>query len=134
MTQPTEDPQEAAGAPAPRPRRRAVRADVRIAHAALKVVRPANQQIGPWQQRAAWLLALAERRHSRGRGDDGIAREAAAMLQAVEERQVELRDSVGALPQEIATSTRLDDTAKALDSVALVLRRAIELSAPPDAG
>lgn len=125
----TEQTEEIDGG-ATRPRQRATRVDVRIAHEALKVAKPANQQIGPWQQRAVWLLALAERRHSRGRHDAGIASEAEQMLAAVEERRAELDQSLDTLPEEVARNSRLDDTGKALDSVALVLRRTIELSRP----
>lgn len=125
MSEPTEDPSS------PRRRQRAIRADVHIAHEALKVARPTNQQIGPWQQRAAWLLALAERRRSRGRGDEAIAREAAELLETVEQRRDELRRSVDTLPDAIAGSSRLDDTAKALDSIVGVLRRTIEAAAVP---
>ena len=107
-----------------------MRVDVHIAREALKVALPTNREIGPWQQRAAWLLAIAERRHGRGRGDRAVADEAREILTAVEQQRSELVQSVGTLPRDVAGSSRLEDTAKALDSVALVLRRAIELADP----
>ena len=118
---------------APGRRQRARRADVHIAHEALKVATPANEKIGPWQERAAWLCALAERRRLKGKADPGIATEAEQLLTAVERWRTDLRESMESLPVAVARSSRLDDTIKALDSITRVLERAIELSAPPKA-
>lgn len=112
----------------PAPRQRAMRTDVHIAHEAMKVANPANERIGPWQQRAAWLCALAERRHAQGKRDVGIAIEARALLKAVDEGRAELGASIKELPKEVADSSRLDDTVRALDSIKSVLRRTIGLS------
>lgn len=102
-------------------RRRSLRVDVRISRQALKVVTPTNEEIGPWQRRAAWLLALAERRSARGKRDPKLADEAATLLAAVKKRQKSLMASLEALPEDVARSSRLEDTARALDSVATVL-------------
>jgi hypothetical protein len=115
-------------------RQRAMRVDVHIAHEALKVASPANEQIGPWQQRAAWLHALAERRHARGKRDPAIAEEARELLLAVERRRKDLRRSMATLPAAVAESSRLEDTVKALDSITGVLRSAIGLARSPSKG
>ncbi len=111
-------------------RQRAMRLDVQISQQAMKVVDPTNQEIGPWQRRAAWLLALAERLKASGGNDPRIGEEATALLSAVETRQKQLRSEIGALPADVAASTRLEDTARALDSVATVLSKALELTKP----
>lgn len=110
-------------------RQRAMRVDVKISRQAMKVVLPTNQEIGPWQRRAAWLLALAERRHTAGGRDSNIAEEAAALLAEVEARRQHLESAVQSLPDDVAASTRLEDTARALDSVAAVLTKTLELCA-----
>lgn len=112
-----------------RPRRRAKRLDVQITQQAMKVVTPTNQEIGPWQHQAARLLALAEKLRATGRRDPRIAEEAEALLRAVEERQRHLEDRIAALPEKVAESTRLQDTARALQSVAAVLVKALEAAA-----
>lgn len=114
-------------------RQRARRADVHIAHEALKVATPANEQIGPWQERAAWLCALAERRRLKGKDDPRIAAEARQLLAAVEQRHADLKESMQSLPVAVARSSRLDDTIKALDSITKVLQRTIELASPAEA-
>ena len=108
-------------------RQRAMRVDVRISQQAMKVVLPTNQEIGPWQQRAAWLLALAERLKASGGHDPSIAEEAEALMSAVETRREHLMSAVRSLPDDVAQSSRLEDTARALDSVAGVLTKALGL-------
>jgi hypothetical protein len=111
-------------------KRRAKRADVVVAHAALKVTQPANDLIGPWQQRAAWLAALAERKRTHGHPDPKIGAEARALLTAVEHGRRDLQRSMATLPGDVASSTRFEDTVKALDSITGSLERTIELSSP----
>jgi hypothetical protein len=111
-------------------RQRAMRLDVQISQQAMKVVDPTNQEIGPWQRRAAWLHALAERLKASGGSDPRIAEEAKVLLSAVEKRQKDLRAEISALPADVAASTRLEDTARALDSVASVLGKTLELMKP----
>jgi hypothetical protein len=111
-------------------RQRAMRLDVQISQQAMKVVDPTNQEIGPWQRRAAWLLALAERLKASGGHDPRIAEEAKALLEAVETRREQLRSEISVLPADVAGSTRLEDTARALDSVAGVLGKTLGLLKP----
>jgi hypothetical protein len=108
-------------------RRRAKRLDVQITQQAMKVVTPTNQEIGPWQHQAARLLALAEKAKATGRYDPRIAEEAMALLAAVEERQRGLTDKIDSLPEKVADSSRVADTARALKSVASVLDKTLEL-------
>jgi hypothetical protein len=110
-----------------RSRQRAMRVDVRISQQAMKVVWPTNQEIGPWQRRAAWLLALAERLKASGGHDPSIAEEAETLLSVVEARREHLMSTVTSLPDDVAQSSRLEDTARALDSVAGVLAKALAL-------
>lgn len=112
-----------------RRRQRAMRQDLQVAKQAMRVVLPTNQEIGPWQQRAAWLLALAEKLKTSGGYDPRISKEAEALLRAVEQRHQRLEEDAAALPDAVARSTRLEDTQRALTSVASVLRRTIQLSA-----
>ncbi len=93
----------------------------------MKVVLPTNQQIGPWQARAAHLLVIAEKLTATGRRDDRIAEEAQALLDAVETHRQGLSETMENLPADVAGSTRLDDTARALQSVAAVLERTLAL-------
>lgn len=109
-------------------RQRAMRLDVQISQQAMKVADPTNQEIGPWQRRAAWLLALAERLKASGGNDPRIAEEAKVLLTAVETRQTQLRAEISALPADVAASTRLEDTVRALDSVASVLGKTLDLT------
>lgn len=106
-------------------RRRAMRVDVRIAKQAMRVVTPTNQQIGPWQARAAHLLAMAEKLRASGRNDPAVGAEAEALLKTVELHRRGLVDEVGQLPADVAASTRLEDTARALQSVSKVLRQTL---------
>lgn len=106
------------------PRQRATRVDVRIAHKAMEVVLPTNQQIGPWQARAAHLLVVAEKLKSTGRHNPSIAEEVETLLDTVEAHQRGLTDKVRSLPSDIAMSTRLEDTSRALASIASVLGKA----------
>lgn len=108
-------------------RQRAKRVDVQIAQQAMRVATPTNQEIGPWQHQAARLLALAEKLRATGRRDPRIADEAEALLRAVEERQQHLSDQIAVLPDKVAGSSRLEDTARALRSVVAVLDRTLEL-------
>jgi len=128
MTETNERPDQTR---APQGRQRARRADVHIAREALKVAKPANEQIGPWQERAARLFALAQRGQIRGKQDPSTAAEARALLEAVTRRRLDLQQSIETLPVAVARSSRLDDTVKALDSITNVLERAISLSAGP---
>jgi hypothetical protein len=113
----------------PMSRQRATRVDVRIAHEAMEVVLPTNQQIGPWQARAAHLLAVAEKLKTTGRHNPSIAAEVDLLLGTVETHQRGLTAKVRDLPADVATSTRLEDTSRALASIASVLARARELMA-----
>ena len=116
------------------PRARATRVDVRIAHKAMEVVLPTNQQIGPWQARAAHLLAVAEKLKITGRHNPSIAEEVETLLDTVEAQQRGLNDKVRELPTDVATSTRLEDTSRALASIASVLTRAREILRPNGTG
>jgi len=109
-----------------------MRLDVKIARQAMNVVLPTNRQIGPWQTRAAHLQVLAEKLSADGRHDRRIAEEARRLLDAVELQTRKLSDKVEGLPAEVADSTRLDDTARALRSVAAVLERTLALMPPGD--
>lgn len=111
-------------------RQRAMRVDVRIAHEAMEVVLPTNQQIGPWQGRAAHLLALAEKLRATGRHNPSLAEEVESLLEAVETQRRNLTDKKRDLPDDIARSSRVEDTSRALDSIASVLSRARELLRP----
>lgn len=114
----------------PLSRQRATRVDVRITHRAMEVVLPTNQQIGPWQTRAAHLLAVAEKLKTTGRHNPSIAAEVEMLLASVEAQQRVLTEKVRDLPDDIAASTRLEDTARALASIASVLERARDILAP----
>lgn len=111
-------------------RQRAMRLEVKITRQAMKVVLPTNQQIGPWQARAAHLLALAEKLKATGRHDPSIIDEAQALLEAVAAHRRELDQEVQELPPDVAGSTRFDDTARALQSVASVLERTLATAGP----
>lgn len=111
-------------------RQRAMRVDVKISQQAMKVVLPTNKQIGPWQARAAHLLALTEKLKATGRHDPAIAREAEALRDTIERYRRSLDDRVQGLPSDVAASTRLEDTARALTSVASVLDRTLALMKP----
>ena len=102
-----------------------MRVDVRIAKQAMRVVSPTNQQIGPWQVKAAHLLAMAEKLRASGRSDPAVAAEAEALLSTVEWHRRGLAHEVKQLPADVAASTRLEDTVRALQSVANVLRRTL---------
>lgn len=104
-----------------------MRMDVKISQQAMTVVRPTNEQIGPWQARAAHLQVMAEKRAAKGRRDQRIADEAVALLAEVEMQRHRLSERVERLPDDVAGSTRLDDTARALQSVAQVLERVRDL-------
>lgn len=104
-----------------------MRVDVKISRQAMKVVLPTNQQIGPWQARAAHLLVIAEKLTAKGRCDQRIAEEAQALLDAVERHQQGLSATMENLPADVAGSTRLDDTVRALNSVASVLERTLAM-------
>ena len=106
-------------------RQRAMRIDVRIAQQALKVVLPMNRQIGPWQVKAARLLAVAEKLRSSGSHNPGVAAETEALLDMVERQHRSLIHETESLPPDVAGSSRLQDTARALQSVAGVLNRAL---------
>lgn len=123
-------PEAVSSGPETRQRQRAMRVDVKISRQAMKVVLPTNQQIGPWQARAAHLLVIAEKLTANGRYDHKIADEAQTLLEAVETHQQELSETLENLPADVAGSTRLDDTARALQSVASVLERTLALIAP----
>lgn len=110
------------------PRRRAKRLDVQISQQAMQAVRPTNQEIGPWQHQAARLLALAEKTRTTGRCDPRIAEEALALRALVAERQRKLDSKIGALPEKVADSSRVADTARALQSVASVLDKTLEIT------
>jgi hypothetical protein len=116
-----------AGSRDPEQRQRAMRVDIRISKQAMKVVLPTNQQIGPWQSRAAHILALAEKLRATGRHDPRLADEAEALLGSVNAHQAHLIDAIRNLPSEVAGSTRLQDTHRALCSVATVLENALKL-------
>ena len=104
-----------------------MRQDLQVAKQAMRVVLPTHQEIGPWQQRAAWLLALAEKLKTSGGYDPRISKEAEAFGRRTAPPTPE--DDAAALPDAVARSTRLEDTQRALTSVASVLRRTIQLSA-----
>ena len=112
-------------------RRRATRVDVRIAKQAMQVVLPTNQQIGPWQARAAHLLALAEKQRLSGEMASGIGEEAAALHKVVLQHQRELDERLNELPPDVAGSTRFEDTARALASVATVLAKTLDIAFGP---
>lgn len=111
-----------------------MRVDVKISQQAMKVVLPTNRQIGPWQARAAHLQVLAEKLRANGRCDGKIAEEAKELLDAVEVHRRDLSDKMGDLPADVAASTRLDDTVRALQSVAAVLQRTLALMSPSREG
>jgi hypothetical protein len=102
-----------------------MRAEVQIVHQAMQVALPTNQQIGPWQRQAARLLALAEKQRATGMDSAAVAEEAVAMLEAVEARRKSLLRDVSRLPEKVAGNSRLEDTERALQSVAAVLLKAL---------
>ena len=110
-----------------RHRQRAMRLEVKISRQAMKVVLPTNQQIGPWQARAAHLLVLAEKQKATGRHNPSLADEAQTLLEVVEKHRRGLSDEMQTLPSDVAGSTRFDDTARALQSVAVVLERTLAM-------
>jgi hypothetical protein len=121
-TEPTLAPEvTGGGASTPRPRMRAMRAEVQIIHQAIEAALPTNQQIGPWQRQAARLLALAEKQRATGADTSEVADGAIAMLQEIEAGRRALRRDISRLPQKVAGNSRLEDTERALQSVAAVL-------------
>jgi hypothetical protein len=111
------------------PRRRAKRVDVRIAHKAMEAALPINERIGPWQARAAHLLAVAEKLNASGRNNPGIAAEVDELIDAVADQEECLAARLRELPADVAASTRLEDTQRALASIAGILKRARTLLA-----
>ena len=129
-TRPSDQP---AAPPLDGHRRRATRVDVRIAKQAMQVVLPTNQQIGPWQARAAHLLALAEKQRLAGDVDQAIGEEAAALHEMVLRHQRDLDARMHELPSDVAGSTRFEDTGRALRSVAAVLKKTLDIAWPDHA-
>jgi hypothetical protein len=108
-------------------RRRAMRVDVRIAHQALKAMLPINRQIGPWQAKAVKLLAMGEKLRASGRSDPELVLEAEEMAQMIATHRQMLAEKSAELPPEVRSSSRVADTARALDSIAASLERALPL-------
>jgi hypothetical protein len=108
-----------------RQRLRAMRAEVQIIHQAMAVALPTNQQIGPWQRQAARLLALAEKQRVTGADTSDVANEAVALLREIDTHRKSLLRDVSRLPDKVAENSRLEDTERALQSVAAVLIKAL---------
>jgi len=107
------------------PRRRALRDDIVQKRQALAALRPIHDQIGPWQARTARLIAYAEKLRQTGSYNPAVAEEAEALFAAVSQRQRALTETARGLPPDVAASSRVLDTARALKSIASGLESAL---------
>lgn len=112
--------------PAPT-RRRALRLDIVQKRQALAALTPIHAQIGPWQSKAAQLLARAHHMRSHGLYEPSVIAEAEALFGAVSMQQQRLVETARRLPDDPAANTRVLDTARALKSVADGLESALSL-------
>jgi hypothetical protein len=104
-----------------------MRVDVLQKRRAMAALVPINDQIGPWQTKTARLLAYAERLRATGGYEPTIAAEVEALSKAVSMQQNRLLETTRELPPDIASNTRVLDTARALKSVATGLEAARDL-------
>lgn len=102
-------------------RQRAVSRDLKISRAAMSVVVPINRSIGPWQTRARWLLAMAEKFRTTGQHDPKLLAEAEDLTVQVERQLQALSERSAGLPDSVTTHSRFQDTLRALDSLKGVL-------------
>jgi hypothetical protein len=111
----------------PHRQRRAPRLEVLQKRQAMAVLIPINDRIGPWQMKTAQLIAYAERLRSHGGYEPSVVAEAEALFSAVSTQQQRLLETARNLPADVASNTRVLDTARALKSVATGLENALEL-------
>ncbi|SFZ85809.1 hypothetical protein SAMN02983003_2981 [Devosia enhydra] len=118
------------------PRKRAMRDEVRVTRQALRLVLPINRQIGAWQAAAVRLTAIASRTAASGRYNPGIEEEIETLAQNVAHQQSLLAAEMASLPEDVAGSGRLLDTARALNTtmVSIEKARAVLRQARPSAG
>ena len=103
---------------------RAERVDAALTRDALKVVQPINRQLGPWQTKAARLLAHGTRLHRTGRHEPRLMAEAEALEGVVKFEHRKLLKELDALPADFARHGRFQDTLKALNSITEGVRAA----------
>ncbi|MDB5507460.1 MAG: hypothetical protein JWR75_2098 [Devosia sp.] len=108
----------------PHIRIRAERVDAALTREALKVVLPINRQLGPWQIKAARLLAHGTRLNRTGRNEPRLMAEAEQLAEHVEAQRRRLITELNALPPEFARHGRFQDTLKALNSISEGVRAA----------
>ena len=106
------------------PRKRAMRDEVRVTRQALRLVLPINRQIGAWQAQAVRLTAIATRSVASGRYNPSIAEEIETLALSVAHQKDLLEAEIASLPDEVARSGRLLDTARALSTTMASIEKA----------
>ena len=104
-----------------RTRQRAPRYNAQFVRAAVTVVRPVNRQIGEWQSRVALLEALSKQPSA---GPELTVR-ARELQHAVAAEQQAFGLKVKALPEQVATESRIADTQRALGTVMAAVERVL---------
>jgi hypothetical protein len=105
-------------------RRRATNRDVLLTRAALRIVRPFNQQIGAWQASVARLTSMAERARAYGRDAPSQAVELEALEHMIDVQNQRFAAALSALPEDIRNNARVTDTRRALGSLKAAAERA----------
>src|SRR4051794_16665148 len=101
-------------------RQRAMRPEVGVSRQALGVVSPVNQRLGEWQSSAALLVALSRRRYL-PEARQKVREEVRQLSAAVQAEQRALAERAKVLPPSVASSGRILDTRRALDSLGQTL-------------
>ncbi|MGV3650588.1 MAG: hypothetical protein ACO1OK_04135 [Devosia sp.] len=118
-------------------RKRAMRDEVRVTRQALRLVLPINRQIGAWQAAAVRLTAIATRTVASGRYNPGLEEEIETLARSVAYQKAVLEAEVAGLPDDVARSGRLLDTARALSTTMSSIEKAravVRQARPSSAG
>jgi uncharacterized small protein (DUF1192 family) len=103
-------------------RQRAMRVEVGVSKQALGIVKPINERIANWQSSAALLKALSYR----GTGStDRIRRELGMLSSLIHAERQAFAEQARHLPERVATSGRILDTNRALQSLEQTLDAAL---------
>jgi hypothetical protein len=84
-------------------------------------------QLGLWNARAAYLVAIGRRLRAHGRRGPSYAEEAEALALAVGHQKRLLADQIQYLPPDVSVHPHLTDAQRALDHVAMTLEEARQL-------
>lgn len=102
-------------------RLRALSPEIEARREAITAMRPINQRIGGWQAALARMTLMAQR--NRAGLPRGLAAEANALIEAVEQQRRDLAGMRVTLPAAVAGNGRIDDTDHALARLAESLKR-----------